>query len=135
MKKILICMLLLIWFLTACGHSSISGDILFVNCTDVQVYSVRVNWGNETLVGQRADGAALGRYEYLTFDISDEPTTVTACGKDGTELTCCTILGKTRGQWSVQLTCDAQGKYTMKVKENESAAEKTVDLLQLLSVR
>lgn len=119
MKKLLACMVLLICTLTACGQSDVDafGDVLVMNCTDAEVCSVRVNWENETTVGQNADGTALGRYEYLTFELDTVPATVTACDIEGAELASCTITELTQGRWGIHLTCDSTGSYVMEAKE------------------
>lgn len=119
MKKGLFCVLLLC-ALTACGQNvdnGISGDVLVMNCTDAEVCSVRINWEDETLVGQHADGTALGRNEYLTFDLERVPATVTACDIEGAALASCTITQLTQGRWGIHLICDAEGNYGMEAKE------------------
>lgn len=119
MKKLLACMVLLICTLTACGQSDGDAfcDVLVMNCTDAVVCSIRVDWENETLVGQHANGTAFGRYEYLLFELDRVPATVTACGIDAVELASCTVTELTRGRWGIHLTCDAEGNYVMEVKE------------------
>lgn len=97
-----------------------------LNCTDTTVYSVRISWDNETTVGQNADGTALGRYEYLTFDLEDAPAIVTACGEGGAELASCTLLEQTQGRWGVHLICDAAGKYKMEANEVENIDQSSV---------
>lgn len=119
-KRLLFCMLLLIGVLAACGQNSDSsnaGDVLVMNCTDAEVCSVRVDWENETLVVQNADGTALGRDEYLTFELDAVPATVTACDIEGADLASCTIMELTKGRWGIHLNCDAEGNYVMEAKE------------------
>lgn len=112
-------MLLLLCALTACGQSDggALGDVLVMNCTNAEVCSVRIDWDNETTVGQNADGTALGRYEYLTFDLDAVPATVTACDIEGAALASCTITELTQGRWGVHLTCDSTGNYVMEATE------------------
>jgi len=115
-------MLLLICALTACGKSAGNGafgDVLVMNCTDAGVCSVRIDWDNATAVGQNADGTALGRYEYLTFELDAVPATVTACDIEGEELVSCTLTELTQGRWGVHLICDASGNYIMEVQKVE----------------
>lgn len=118
MRKRLTCvMLLLCCTFTACGYNEVAGDIVFINCTDTPVFSVKLNWENETLVGQHADGTPLDQYMTMSFDLEDAPVTVTACGKGGTELATCEITEQPQGRWGVQMTCDTSGNYAMKVRE------------------
>lgn len=120
MKKAWICTLFLICVLAGCAQNTKNddfGDVLVMNCTDAVVCSVRVDWENETMVGQNADGTALGRYEYLTFELDTVPATVTACDIEGAELASCTLTELTQGRWRIHLTCDAEGNYVMEAKE------------------
>lgn len=120
MKKVWVCTLLLVCALAGCAQNTKNddfGDVLVINCTDAVVCSVRVDWENETLVGQNADGTALGRYEYLTFELDTVPATVTACGVDAVELASCTITELTQGRWGIHLACDAEGNYVMEAKK------------------
>lgn len=120
MRKVWICTLFLSCVLAGCGQSVDNGDfgdVLVMNCTDATVSSVRVDWENETLVGQNADGTALGRYEYLTFELDAVPATVTACGIEGAELASCMITEMTQGRWGIHLTCNSTGSYVMEAME------------------
>ena len=121
MKRGLLWLLLLACALTACGQSAGNDgfdDVLVMNCTDAEVCSVRVEWENETMAGQNADGTALGRNEYLTFDLERVPATVTACDIEGAALASCTLTELTQGRWRIHLIRDAEGNYVMEATQD-----------------